>query len=207
MAYESDPGGESDLRRRAAWLLAMLALVAVLFVIVISAVVKTHGDHGDAGPRPLDPDARSASSSQLPSSAPRQHNDSEKQTSRPPRTHSPPATTPPAPGETSCPSPEPCVLAGDPGEAIQAVNDYRTQHGRDAVPGGTSTRAQQCALSNGSRCTGGWAETWDSRLSGSVMVHKVASRGHLLDSFKSFAVGWAYNPASKVYYFAVIRIG
>jgi hypothetical protein len=181
----------------------MLGVVAVLFVIVISAVVKTHGsDNGNAGPGPLDPDATSAASSHPTSTQPSQP----PSTSRPPRTHTSSTTPPPPTGQRSCPTPQPCILAGDPGGAIQAVNDYRTQHGQDAVPGTTSTRAQRCALSNGSHCTGGWAETWDSRLSGSVMVRKVASRGHLLDPIKSFAVGWAFNPATKVYYFAVVRI-
>lgn len=207
MTYDSDPGGESDLRRRAAWLLVMLAVVAVLFVIVISSVVKTHdSSNGDTGPKPLDPDASSATSSPASSSQTHAHKSpSQHPPSQHPHTHSSTASTSPPTGRTSCPTPKPCVLPGDPGGAIQALNDYRAQHGQDAVPGTTSARAQQCALSNGSNCSGGWAETWDSRLNGSVMVHKVASRGHLLDPIKSFAVGWAFNPATKVYYFAVIR--
>jgi hypothetical protein len=98
------------------------------------------------------------------------------------------------------------VLGGDPGNGIAAINDYRTQHGQDAVVGRVSTQAQQCALHNGSGCSGGWAETQLGTLDGAAAVQKILPFAHLLEPMKSFTVGWAYDPGAKQYYFAIVRL-
>jgi hypothetical protein len=42
---------------------------------------------------------------------------------------------------------------------------------------------------------------------GTTAVAKIAGLGKLLDpQLKSFGVGWAYDPQSKAYYFAIVRI-
>jgi hypothetical protein len=182
----------------------MLALVAVLFVIVISALVKTHGGGNGADQGPLDAEATSASSSDQPSG----HSSPGGRTSPPTRTHSPSATaTTPAAGVTSCPTSETCILEGDVGNAIPAINDYRTRHGQPAIPGEAAPQAQNCALRNGNGCSGGWAETLLSDPDGRQAVHKILPFAHLLDpQMTSIQVGWAYDPGAKLFYFAIIRI-
>jgi len=201
---ETETGAEadSDLRRRAAWLLGMLAIVAVLFVVVMSQLVGGGGGgKKGAGPRALDSavGAHPTPSSQSSSST------------RPaPSSDSVPAdSTPPASRSLGraghCPTNRTCVIDGDPGNGIAAINDYRTQHGKDAVVGRVSAKAQQCALNNGSGCTGGWAETELAKADGPAAVQKILPFAHLLDPMKNFEVGWAYDPGAKLYYFAIIR--
>jgi len=88
---------------------------------------------------------------------------------------------------------------------IAAVNDYRTQHGKDAVVGRVGSAAQDCALHNGSGCTGGWAETEVPKLDGAAAVQKILPFAHLLNDMKDFQIGWAYDPGAKMYYFAIVR--
>lgn len=195
---DTDPGAESDLRRRAAWMLGMLAVVAVLLVVVLSAVLgSSKGNHNGTGPAPLDSAVNGA-----PSGHPASRSSST------PTGSSTPATNPPATGATSCPTQQRCVLAGDAGGAIGAINAYRTQHGEPAVPGAISSAAQQCALHNGSGCSGSWAESQVPKLDGTAAAQKVRTLGDLLDpKMTSFGIGWAYDPGSKQYFFAIVRQG
>jgi hypothetical protein len=198
---DTEPEAESDLRRRAAWLLVMLAVVAVLFVVVISALVKTDNANKSSGPGPLDPAASTGTSH---STTPTRHH---QRPSRNPSTdQAGQSSTPPPMGTTSCPTSQTCILEGDPGNAIAAINDYRTTHGQPAVPGQVSPQAQTCAVQNGSGCTGGWAETMVSTPDGAEAAKKLVQLGRLLDpKMTSFEVGWAYDPGAKLYYFAIIR--
>ena len=198
--------GDSDLRRRAAWLLGMLAIVAVLFVVVMTQLVGTGSDaKKNGGPGALDSAVASHPTSSSAASA----------SSGPGRTEAAHAsTTPPSSGGNpsavhglKCPTKQTCVLDGDPGNGIAAVNDYRTQNGKDAVVGRVSAKAQQCALNNGNGCSGGWAETELAKLDGPAAVQKILPFAHLLSDMKGFAVGWAYDPGAKLYYFAIIRSG
>ncbi|HKC28440.1 MAG TPA: hypothetical protein VKB75_10555 [Jatrophihabitans sp.] len=198
---DTEPGTESDLRRRAAWLLVMLAVVAVLFIVVISALVKTNNGGNPSGkPGALD----SAASSQ-----PNQSTPAHSTQQSPSATHSSPAThasSSPVAGTTKCPSSQACVLQGDAGNGIGAVNAYRTQHGLGALPGTVSAQAQACALSNGSNCSGGWAETYLATPNGAEAVKKMLAFSHVLDpQMKNFEVGWAYSPSAHMYYFAIIH--
>jgi hypothetical protein len=209
VAQNGGPSGEpdTDLRRRAAWLLGMLAIVAVLLVVVMSQVVGTGGgSKGNTGPRDLDSAVGAKPSSSSPSSVRSSHRPA---ASSPPRAQS----SPPGSGSNSpvhgkrCPTKQVCTLDGDPGGGIAAINDYRTQHGKDAVAGTVSSAAQTCALHNGSGCSGGWAETELAKPDGAAAVQKILPFAHLLSDMKNFEIGWAYDPGAKLYYFAIIRNG
>lgn len=205
MVDDSDPGAESDLRRRAAWLLVMLAIVAVLLIVVISAVVSTNDSGGgdNAGPGPLDSVATTTSGN--PSGHPSTHH----------RRHHPGngadggSTSSSVPvGQLSCPTQQPCILQGDVGNSIQAINDFRTEHGLPVVPGSVSPAAQTCAVNNGNGCSGGWAETLLSHPDGREAVQKIQQFAHFDDPhLTSIGVGWAYDPGAKLYYFAIMRNG
>ena len=207
MVDDSDPEVESDLRRRAAWLLLMLAIVAVLLVVVISTLVSTNSDKGtdNFGRGPLDSVATQTGGPQSPSGQHSSHH----------RRHHPPGTGSSASnsgsssvpvGTTSCPGSQTCVLQGDPGNAIQAINEFRTAHGQPAVPGSVSSQAQACAVNNGSGCSGGWAETELADPNGQEAVQKIEQFAHFEDpQLTSVEVGWAYDPGAKLYYFAIVR--
>ena len=196
---------ETDLRRRAAWLLGMLAIVAVLIVVVMSQLVGTDkGSKGDPGPRDLDSAVGQHPTTSTPPSS-----------TTPTRRHSPSPSDSQPPGTSGsspvhgkkCPTKQTCALDGDPGGGIAAINDYRTQHGKDAVVGRPGSKAQDCALHNGSGCTGGWAETEVPKLDGAAAVQKILPFAHLLNDMKDFEIGWAYDPGAKMYYFAIVRNG
>jgi hypothetical protein len=99
------------------------------------------------------------------------------------------------------------VLQGDSADVIAAINQYRTKNGQQAVAGKVSKSAQKCALSNGGNgCSGGWAESQVDKLDGKAAVNKISKLGKLLDpQLKSIEVGWAYAPAQKQYYIAIVR--
>jgi hypothetical protein len=106
----------------------------------------------------------------------------------------------------SCPTDQTCILDGDIGNAVEAINAYRTAHGQSAVPGAVSAQAQDCALHNGSGCSGGWAETELSTPDANEAVKKMTAFADWLDPhLSSIEVGWAYDPHAKLYYFAIVR--
>ncbi len=207
MAGNGATGGkrepDTDLRRRAAWLLGMLAIVAVLLVVVMSQLVGTGGgSKGDTGPRDLDSAVGAHPTSSTPSVSHSSHSHSQS-----PEGSGPPASSggsSPVHGK-KCPTKKTCTLDGDPGGGVAAINAYRTQHGKAAVPGGVSAEAQACAQQNGNGCSGGWAETELSNLDGPAAVQKILPFAHLLDDMKRVDIGWAYDPGAKLYYFAIIR--
>jgi hypothetical protein len=193
---DTDPQAESDLRRRAAWLLAMLALVAVLFVVLLSVVLRSGGGRKNGGPAPLDTAAGQHASGPA-SAGPRSTGGT--------RGSSAPST---GQATASCPTSERCALDTDIGNAVAAVDAYRRQHGMPAVPGSVSDAAKQCALSNGSSCSGNWAESQVPGPVGTTAVAKIAQLGKVLDpQMTSFGVGWAYDPQGKQYFFALVRNG
>jgi hypothetical protein len=99
-----------------------------------------------------------------------------------------------------------CVVDGDLGNSIGAINDYRAEHGQKRVPGSVSSAAQTCALSNGGKCHGGWAESQVPKPTGAAALQKIMPLGKLLDpQLKSFEVGWAYDPGASTYYFAIVK--
>jgi hypothetical protein len=200
MSEQAGEPPESDMRRRAAWLLGMLALVAVLFAALMitflggSSPKKSSGVGIDdtAGPPPAPASTQSK---------PRHHHAAHSST---PSSGSPTTSAPP--GHASCPTSAPCGVSTDIGNAVAAINALRTQSHLSPVTGTLSQAAQTCALSNGSQCTGAWAETYLSTPDGAAAIAKIPSRSALLEpSLKSVQYGWAYNPTQKMYYLAVIR--
>lgn len=220
----SDESGETEIRKRAAWLLAMLAVVAILFAVLMVTVFG--GNTGKAPHTALGDDpirSLSAAQSSPPSPHSRSHSKHHNKHPQPSQSaeHGSPAgsgsnsstptagisSTPVGPAPDSCPSSTPCALQGDIGNAITAVNAYRVAHGAAAAPGTVGAAAQQCAASNGSDCSGEWAETWVSTADGQQAVTKVLSYAHSITSMKSFEIGWAYDPAGHQYFFAIVQNG
>jgi hypothetical protein len=197
--------GESDIRRRAAWALGMLALVAALFVALMVTFLGTSGGGKSNGVGSLD---GAATGSTGPSSTPKA---SGTRTKTPSATKS--SSTPStsgrstgAPKPASCPTSSPCVVPDDIGNAVAAINAYRTAHNLPPVQGSVSPAAQKCAVTNGSDCSGGWAESQVPGPDGNAAVIKIQKLGHLLDpAIKSIQVGWAYDPGNHQYFFAVVR--
>ena len=209
MVDDSDPALESDLRRRAAWLLLMLAIVAVLLIVVISALVSTNKDtNNTGGSAPLDRVATQTGAAPSPSGHHSKSHHPQQQQHHPGSGtgHSNTKTSTIPVGTTSCPGAQTCILQGDPGNAIQAINDFRTAHGLSAVPGSVTNQAQTCAVNNGSGCSGGWAETELADPNGQEAVQKIEQFAHFEDpNMTSVEVGWAYDPGAKLYYFAIVR--
>jgi hypothetical protein len=204
----SDESGESEIRKRAAWLLVMLALVAGLFAVLMITVLGGNkgGTPHTALKDPITslsaaPPSTPATTTAHPSAA---HGTAEGSGSGGPATGTSSTSTGPAPH--SCPTTAPCALDGDIGNAIAAVNAYRAQHGKGPVPGVVSAAAQKCALSNGSDCSGGWAESQVASPDGQAAFAKVLSFAHDIDTMKSFEIGWAYDPAGHQYFFAIVQI-
>lgn len=190
---------ESDMRRRAAWLLVMLAVVAILFVVLMTSLLGTDGGkHNVSVNGGLDNSLTPSASAPAPTS----HHP--RRTSSAPN-HTKSSSSAPT-GTTTCPTSAPCILDSDVGHAVSAINAYRAQHQKSPIPGAVSAAAQTCALHRGNGCSGGWAETELSTPDGVAAVAKIQQFAKLLDpQMKSIGVGWAYNPGSKTYYFVTIR--
>jgi hypothetical protein len=131
-------------------------------------------------------------------------------------------STSPRPQETStanpCPSTAPCAVGGGDAGVVAALNGFRTSHGRAAVPGATSSQAQQCALSQGDgpSCAPHYAWQPVTGHDGAMAISMIAGRGDgaqwLLDpDMKTISVGWAYVPGGAgspgQYECAILKIG
>jgi hypothetical protein len=185
--------GDSDLRRRAAWLLGLLVLVAVLVVVLILTLAHT-SDSSPGGKGSDDSLIATPSTTSAKSSSARHTTSSRPTTS----------STSARPTTVNCA--KLCVVDGDLGNSIGAINDYRAKHGQKRVPGSVSSAAQACALSNGGKCHGGWAESQVPKPTGAAALQKIMPLGKLLDpQLKSFEVGWAYDPGASTYYFAIVK--
>ncbi len=202
---------ESDLRKRAAWLLAMLAVVAGLFVVLSLTLFNGSGGGGGDSNQGQIADPPTDISTPASGSAP--------QSSRAPsttRTSTAPSGNGSASSSTSgtvpkptCPGDSKCSVTGDVTGAMSAINAYRTQHGKKAVPTTASPKAAKCALSSGNDCPDSFVWVRVTDLSGSGVVKGVngfnSNDDLLTNSTTSFEVGWAYDPGSKSLSCAVIR--
>ena len=201
-----DERAESDIRRRAAWLLAMLAVVAGLFVLLSVTLFHTSGgggtDDGTDGQLAVPTDSPASSAASSGSSGRPPSNPS----SSPAASTSTPAG---AVARPSCPGKTTCAVQGDVSGVMSAINAYRAHHGKPAVPTTSSAAAQRCALTQGDTCPTSFVWVRVDDLSGASVVAGVTafrSNDDLLDnSAKSFAVGWAYDPASSSLSCALIR--
>lgn len=199
-----DERPESDIRKRAAWLLAMLAVVAGLFVLLSLTLFNTSGgggtDHGDIADAPSD-----ASAPAGPTTTPARSAPSTKASSPAARTSASSGAVP----KPSCPGGATCTVQGDVAGTMNAINTYRARSGKKAVPTTTGAAANTCALSSGSDCPSSFVWVRVKDLSGAGVVAGVSrfnSNEDLLDNnAKSFQVGWAYDPGSKTVSCALIR--
>jgi hypothetical protein len=199
---------ESDIRKRAAWLLAMLAVVAGLFVVLSLTLFNTSGgggtSHGDIADAPsaisVPADSPTPSATSGSTTAP-----SSASTSPAPSTSASSGAVPKA----SCPSNASCTVTGDVTGAMSAINAYRAQQGKKAVPTTSTATANTCALSSGNTCPSSFVWVRVTDLSGSGVVKAVtrfnSSDGLLTNTAKSYEVGWAYDPGSKTISCALIR--
>jgi hypothetical protein len=101
----------------------------------------------------------------------------------------------------SCQSASPCILTGDPGGAVAALNAFRTAHGRAPINGSVNHTAGSCALHAGNipYCPDSYFWEPVEKLSGSAVVNKIAAKSNgsnfLLDpQLTAVAVGWAAVP-------------
>jgi hypothetical protein len=105
----------------------------------------------------------------------------------------------------TCPGSAPCVLAGDPGQLVVALNHLRAQHGLPAVSGTATHAAQTCAANDGD--TGSCPSTyyWEpvEAQDGKEVLDKIEGNGGtsflLSPTLKAVTVGWAYVPGNKTY--------
>ncbi len=188
-------------RQRAAIVLGVIAIVALIIVGIMVAVLgSNNGTTTNTNGSPKGP-AVTYTGGSGPSTAP-----SGSQT-RPQRHHrsGPPARPNNAP--VSCPTSAPCDLPDDVGNAVQALNAYRTQHGKPAVHGAVTQAARTCAVSSGNTCPNGFY--WEPvGRSGRQVIQKIAANGGdswLLDSrMTAVQVGWAYIPSSRSFECALV---
>ena len=183
-------------RRRALWALLVLVLVAVLIGAVMVFVIGSSGGDSNNG-------LTGGSIAPVPTQPANSSHPSSPHRSTPAPT---PTSVPPKPTSTAnpCPSSRPCAVPNDIGQAVQALNNFRVHHGRKAVPGSVSAKAQQCALSqgNGSSCVPHYSwQPGSNKQDGAQVIAAIAARSDgtqwLLDpAMSSFSVGWAYTPGS-----------
>jgi len=140
-----DDDEDPESRRNAVRGLIVLAVLAVLVIAVMLVIVGTSG--GGNHNRRLADDATILPTEPAPTSS----------TSEPPSTPTtsasitPSTSAHPTPTSTAnpCLSAGPCAVDGDDGGVVDAVNQFRVSHGRAAVTGTVSGKAQQCALKQG----------------------------------------------------------
>lgn len=204
------PGPDSDEDRRHALagiaVLAGMATLAVVLLIVIISVVRGahHGRNAAITIAPTQSASSAGSAAPRTSGVPSQ--------STPPQTSSRTTlhTRPPATGNP-CPSTAACVVNGDSGGAVAALNGFRVSRGLPAVPGSTSSQAQQCALDQGESpaCAPHYAWQIVPKQDGTQVIGLIAGRDAqwLLDpGMTSFSVGWAYVPSTRLYECAILKI-
>lgn len=204
---------QTERRKRAALALAALAFVALLLVGVMLLVLNKSGNSGAPGQAPPPPatDIRSGVPSS-PASARRSSAPTRPRTAPPTR-----ARPRPAPHHTAvvltCTGTPACVLPGDPGGVLQALNAYRRSQGSSPVRGGASGPAQTCAVNNGDGGSCPRSYFWEpvTGHDGGEVISKIAAnpdgRQFLLDpQVRSVQIGWAYLPSSRGYECAVINV-
>jgi hypothetical protein len=194
-------------RKRAA--LGLVGLAVLALVVVGGMLLLLNKSSSDGKPAAIPPPgpSQATSTSSGASQAPSTRSASPSTASSKPAARS----TSPASALT-CTTKPACVLPGDPGGAVAAVNAYRTSHGRKAVPGSVTRAAQKCAVANGDTPACPRTYFWEpvSGHRGTDVVDKIAAKGDgatfLLDPrVKSIAVGWAYFPSSGGYECAIVN--
>ncbi len=200
LAWES---AQTVQRKRAALALGGLALAALLIVTVMLIVLRPgHGKQAaDPGTRGIGVRTPASSTATLPSSHPRS------------RSTAPSSTPTPLHAVLRCSGTPACMLPGDPGNAIKAVNSYRVRHGRAPVRASVSRAAQVCAVHSGDGASCPQSYFWEpvSGHDGASVVAKIAAKGtggqFLLDPrVRAVQIGWAYLPSSGGYECVVVNL-
>jgi hypothetical protein len=187
-------------RQRAAIVLGVIAIVALIIVGIMVAVLGSNSNNtpttnGQPTGPPVSvitqPNGQSSGHSTKPH--PKNHNT---------QPHSSPNNAP-----VSCPSSAPCDQPADVGNVVQALNDYRMQHGKPAVSGTVTQAARICAVTSGNTCPSGFY--WEPvGRSGREVIQKIAANGGdswlLDDRMTAVQVGWAYIPSSKSFECALV---
>lgn len=137
-------------------------------------------------------------------------------TPTPSSTHSTPTPTPSSSTAHStfpCPNQAPCIVGGDGGHAIDAVNAYRASlpHPLGPAQGAIGGGAQQCALGEVTQdetaCGSTYAYSIESTQSGTLAVHDITQGSNWFDTKNlKFRVGWAYDPVTGEYYCAFLKL-
>jgi hypothetical protein len=182
-----DRSADSQARRRAALTLAGIALVAVMVGLLMVTLSRTSSGNKRTVLPSVSTRAELASPSKTDTSS--SHRSSV--------AAAPVPSTSPPPFTTSC-RPTPCVLTGDPGNVIAAINAFRASQAQPAVTGSAAQSAASCAVHSGDTpyCAGSYYWTPVSRLQGAEVISKIAGYGNgrswLLDPhLTKVAVGWA----------------
>jgi len=177
----------SQARRRAALTLAAIASVAVIVGLLMVTLTRTPSGNKQT----VQPSVRTSAE---PANTGKTDTSSSHRSSAAP---APAPSTSTGPSTTSC-RPTPCVLIGDPGNVVAAINAFRAGHAAPAVTGSAAQSAGSCAVHSGDTpyCSGSYYWTPVSTLQGAEVVSKIAGYGNgrswLLDPhLTKIAVGWA----------------
>jgi hypothetical protein len=212
-----DPAGDSRARKHAAWILSALAVAAGVMAAIFFGFGSSSGhSHGAAGPTIVDGTTTSAPATGGASGSPavRTSTSASSTPNSPTAPHTSGSSTP---APHSCPTTAPCILAGDVGSVVKAVNAFRTGHGLKTVVGAVSPTVQKCALQQGDGPSCPQAYFWEpvSAPDGGAVVQKISSKATgsqwLLDpAMTTVNVGWAYAPSpggAGQYECAVVKNG
>jgi hypothetical protein len=182
-----DRSTDSQARRRAALTLAALALAAVIVGLLMTTLTRTPSGHKQTVLPSVSTSAEPASPGKPDTSS----------SHRSPVAAAPAPSTSTRPSTTSC-RPTPCVLTGDPGNVVAAINALRASQAQPAVTGSAAQSAASCAVHSGDTpyCAGSYYWTPVSTLQGAEVVSKIAGYGNgrswLPDRhLTKIAVGWA----------------
>jgi len=209
LALPPDGEDEDDTSRgRAVWGLAALGILAVLVVVILIATTGSGGHHDNGNPALTSLDTLPGEPSGSP---PTRSTTTSASTSASSSASAAASSALPTSTANPCGAAKSCIVPGDAGQLVAAVNHYRTSHGRAAVTGTAAPQAQQCALAQGDgpACAPSYAWEPASTQNGPKVVELVAGHGDgtkwLLDpGMKSFSVGWAY--AGGQYECAILKI-
>jgi hypothetical protein len=184
----SPPDDDEDSSRgRAVWGLVALAIIAGLIIVVMLATSGGSGHHS-SNPTGLSGLSTEPLSSTSPPSTP-------SSTPTPTPSSSTPSTSAvPTSTANPCGAAKACMVPGDAGQLVAAVNQFRAGHGQAAVAGTVTPQAQQCAAAQGEgpACAPSYAWEPVPTQDGPKAVGLVSPTWLLDPAMKSFQVGWAY---------------
>jgi hypothetical protein len=199
--FEPDTGPDIDARNKALQALGVLVLVAAIATAIVVVMVgtsrKSPSGSGPAG-------QNTGGAQPVTSSAGTGKAVSPTRASASVSAGPTPATASAASGIASCPTPAPCVLPGDAGQAGSAVTAFRVAHQLADTPVSAAPAAQSCALASGDQASCPGSYFWEpvASLDGAALLAKISatSKGSawLVDPrASSFTVGWAYAPGAN----------